>query len=228
MLRTVTAMGFSILFLMMFISIECMADGKSAFVDFEHLGEPLNIEKPGSKEISILKKFGYTDIENGIPSSGSNFSIARVVGIAGASGSFVLIQDCNSAADGSEDSCELSIIGSLDTGKKITLPNNELSFITSIVSSDVRSTTRYMKNEKGELQSLIYVRNDVRTFKGKRACANKGAILDFDGKNLKLVLRVKGRPLGTECYVPTKINYGEVDIELESFYKKLITKTLAK
>ena len=198
-------------------------------VDFERLGVRLDLKKLGTKEKSILQKLDITE------AAGSSFGPQpRIIGIDGASGFFVITQSCDSNARGSQTSCEIEKIVSLNTGKLFSFPQGQ-PVMTSFDDQQSSTQTRYMTNNNGQLVSLIYVGSYVKTFKGKTTCNNLGAIFDADGKGLKLSIRVSKKPLGSECLIlpkfsekdqGTKQAMDRVDTLTNEFFEKLVAKAL--
>ena len=197
-------------------------------VDFERLGVRLDLKKLGTKEKSILQKLDITVDE------GSYWPQPRIIGIDGGSGFFVITQFCNTNNRGSEEFCEIEKIVSLNTGKLFSFPQGE-PVMTSFNDEQTSAQTRYMTNNKGELVSLIYVGSYEKTFKGKTTCNNLGAIIDADGKSLKLSTRVSKKPLGSECLILpkfsdkdqwTKQSLDRVDALRNKFFDKLAAKAL--
>lgn len=246
----------AIFMLMASVCAEAMAQENVTMVDFEHLGEPLNLKKLGVRERNILEKMQVT-IED--DSDALYASINRVVRIAGANGPFVLVEE--HLPWGAGDKFTIQNIVSLESWKKFSLhlPNNSPlkdngaaqtaalfglpppvnlpeSLITHYQGSDSTTFTRYIKNEKGELVSMIWVGHYVKSFKGKKSCSNKGAILDIDGNSLSIRVRVGSKNLGTDCspIYPEGV-YGdkyakaisEFEAKDKAFYEKLFLKILA-
>ena len=241
--------------LLALVSAETMAQEKVTIIDFAHLGEPLNSKKLGARERNILEK-AHVQIEG--YSDGQYASINRVVGIAGAKGSFVIVEEHSPSGAG-----EQFVIGgivSLESGKEFSLhlPDNsplknvESPYVAAIVGqktsplpdsivthyedSNSMTKTRYIKNEKDELVSMVWVGNYAKSFKGKKSCTNKGSVLDVDGKSFSIRVRVGSKNLGSECppiypegvmgdkYVKAMAEFETKDKE---FYEKLFSRVLA-
>lgn len=177
------------------------AQTPSSMVEFEQLGQPLSMKKMGAKEKAALKQLGI-DGDEPIGEIGSG---VRVVSIAGGSGMYVIEQLCNVAASGSSEACELTTIASLATGKKMSMPGGGAFTSSFRDSTDSAGDSRYLKNEKGELQSLVYAGTYIKKIKGKKSCDSRGAILDFDAGSMKLVVRVSKKPLGNGCQQPDQL-----------------------
>lgn len=221
--------GALIAFALVSATSEVLAQASPAPVDFEQLGAQLDLKKLGTKEKSILQKLDITEAANG--SFGPK---PRIVGIDGGSGFFVITQFCDANARGDQESCEIQNIVSLNTGKLFSTPQGE-PIVTMFNDQKSSTQTRYMTNNKGELVSLIYVGNYVKAFKGKTTCNNLGAIIDADGKSMKLSGRVSKKPLGSECLnlpnIPekdqgTKQAMDRVDSLRNAFFNKLVAKAL--
>ena len=193
------------------VSTYSLADQTTTPVDIEHLGEPLSLKKLGAKEQSILKKLEIQEV----PLGNGLTPTPRVIAIAGG-GRSVLVFYCDASAH--EDSCNLTTIVSLDTGKQFSIPEDLFPTRYSDPTGS-SSSTAFVINEKGELQSIVYASNAITTFKGKRTCDNKGAIADVDGKNARLTVRFRRKTLGKDCM---KLDSSDYD----AFYRKLFAKTL--
>lgn len=212
---------------LIYIASGAAADANLPLVDFEHLGEPLNSKKFGEKEKSLIKKLNITANES------SYREMTRVVGIAGASGLFVFVELSDNSADGRVGWADLITITSLNTGKNFSLPND--GFRTLFTTSGTSGKSTYIRNNKGELVSILYVGNYVQKFKGKNTCNNLGAMFDVDGKNLKLVEKFVKKPLGKDCFIPSKqaiTNQKSYSFELgqkeeNAFFDRLFTKAIA-
>jgi hypothetical protein len=201
-----------------FFPLPSSAADPSKLVDFAHLGKPLVLKQLSAKENALLKSLGIDEDSGGIEGTRS-----RVVAMAGAKGLFVVSATCNSAADGSEYTCEFDHIVSLDSGRAFKLFGDQPIFLLIENSSSRIAETRFLENAKREVVSLLYVRTNAKQFKGKRTCDNRGAIIDLDAPGLKLVLREK-RALGSECATKR-----EQDDPLASgkFFSRLVDKLIA-
>lgn len=221
--------GAATLLLLAFFSGGAFSQTKPKLVDFENLGEPLNLEKRSPKEKSTLKKLKVEE--------DSYMSQTRIVEILGAPGKFVLSQRCNATASGREEGCELETLANLGTSKSFDIPKTtrELQGLMDEKSIQIwyrvgdsqLSATRFQTTEKGQLSSLIFIVNNVKKFKGKASCSNHGSIIDVDAMNSRLTVRVDRKALGVDCIVEKKNKDGQGVIDDVTFFDRQAAKMLS-
>ena len=174
-----------------------VAQAAPALVEFDRLGQPLDVKKLSPKDKAALKKLG---IDGEAP-----LGAVRVVSIAGGSGQYVIELFCNASANGKEETCELVTIGSLTTAKAMASPTGDPFVASSSETTGATGDSRYLTNGKGELQSLVHVETNAKKVKGKKTCDSRGSVVDFDANTMKLVVRVSKKPLGDTCQAPDKL-----------------------
>lgn len=185
------------------VSMVCsgaFAQTSSAMVEFDQIGQALDLKNMSAKDKAALKQLNI----DGDGYFGGIGSGVRVVKVVGGSGLYVMHQSCDAAANGSSESCELMTVGSLTTGKEMGIPGGR--FLSSFREANGTSgDSRYLKNEKGELQSIVYAATYIKKIKGQKSCDSRGAVIDFDAKNMKLAVRTSKKPLGNSCQAPDQL-----------------------
>lgn len=177
-------------------------------VEFEELGSELSSARLDRAALGTLRKLGIDPKARGVSVTDV---MPRLVRIAGIDAQFVFSQDCNAAASGSSEGCELGTLTNLSNGRSFGE-----KFLIWFRDGSAYTEMKYGVDGNGDLVAMYYVGVYKKTFKGKTSCEVKGSVIAVDKQTYKFVTP-KRVALGSKCLPES--DFGK---EFDGYFKKLL------